>query len=69
MKEAAYKAVAGHYTPRWKDLDLSYTAQGKPLLHWVEEPESGAFDGFHVTISHDAGVVVAAVIAEGTRER
>lgn len=55
-KEAAYKALPSPV--RWKDLDLSYAPNGRPLLA-LRDPSPSLL----VSISHDAGVVVAAVVA------
>ncbi|TXT07252.1 hypothetical protein VHUM_03422 [Vanrija humicola] len=71
-KEAAYKALP--FAVGWKDVELGYAPSGRPLLALVggagvDEARSGAPRAISLlaTISHDAGVLVAAVVAQEER--
>lgn len=60
-KEAAYKALPPASVNSWRDLDLSHDKKGRPTLTVVPEKADGVT--LMPTISHDAGVVVACVVA------
>ncbi|KLT43299.1 4'-phosphopantetheinyl transferase [Cutaneotrichosporon oleaginosum] len=71
-KEAAYKALPRWPTGwGWKNLDLQYTARGSPMLELVppqgrdaEADLDPARVGLMLSLSHDADMIVAAVVAQ-----
>ncbi|KAL1411708.1 hypothetical protein Q8F55_002674 [Vanrija albida] len=66
-KEAAYKALP--FAVGWKQLELGYAPSGRPLLALAADPAAAGKQlppvSLLATISHDAGVLVAAVVAQG----
>lgn len=63
-KEAAYKAIPSKVA--WKDLDLRYASSGRPILNLNKPTPHKHLENISLlaTISHDAGVIVAAVVAQ-----
>jgi holo-[acyl-carrier protein] synthase len=68
-KEAAAKALGAPAGMRWVDAILSHDDRGKPVLHTRGTVAAVAarlgVTRWHVSISHDAGICVAMVVAEG----
>jgi holo-[acyl-carrier protein] synthase len=67
-KEAVAKALGGPPGLRWTDAVISHDAQGKPMLELSGTVAAAAarlgVTDWHVSISHDAGICVAMVVAE-----
>lgn len=69
-KEALAKALGGPPGLRWTDAVIRHGARGNPMLEVsgtvaAAAARAGVTD-WHVSISHDAGICVAMVIAERT---
>jgi holo-[acyl-carrier protein] synthase len=68
-KEAAAKALGAPAGLRWADAILSHDDHGKPVLETRGTVAAVAarqgVTRWHVSISHDAGICVAMVVAEG----
>jgi holo-[acyl-carrier protein] synthase len=68
-KEAVAKALGGPAGLLWTDAVLSHDAHGKPRLKVSGTVAAAAaklgVTHWHVSISHDAGICVAMVVAEG----
>lgn len=67
-KEAVAKALGAPAGLRWTDVVVEHDAQGRPELSVsgtvaAAAAELGVTD-WHVSISHDAGICVAMVVAE-----
>jgi phosphopantetheinyl transferase (holo-ACP synthase) len=66
-KEAAYKALYPGVKAQWKDLSLVRGAGGvKPVLVWEGDPAGARGLSLHCSLSHDADLVMAYVVAERT---
>lgn len=65
-KEAAYKALPPGAVNSWRDLEFAHDARGRPSLSVVPEKRHGV--SLIPTVSHDAGVVVACVVAMRSAE-
>lgn len=67
-KEAAAKALGAPAGLRWTDAILSHDDDGRPVLHTRGTVAAAAarlgVARWHVSISHDAGICVAMVVAE-----
>jgi holo-[acyl-carrier protein] synthase len=67
-KEAVAKALGGPPGLRWTDVDVGHDALGKPELEITGTVAAAAarlgVTDWHVSISHDAGICVAMVVAE-----
>jgi holo-[acyl-carrier protein] synthase len=67
-KEAVAKALGGPPGLRWVDVVVSHDAVGKPELKITGTVAAAAarlgVTSWHVSISHDAGICVAMVVAE-----
>jgi len=67
-KEAVAKALGGPPGLRWTDAELGHDDQGKPTLQVRGTVAAAAarlgVTTWHVSISHDAGICVAMVVAE-----
>jgi holo-[acyl-carrier protein] synthase len=67
-KEAVAKALGGPPGLRWTDVVVGHDAFGKPELVVTGTVATAAarlgVTGWHVSISHDAGICVAMVVAE-----
>lgn len=68
-KEAAAKALGAPPGLRWADVILAHDDQGRPVLETRGTVAAVAarmgVTSWHVSISHDAGICVAMVVAEG----
>ncbi|EWS99656.1 holo-ACP synthase [Intrasporangium oryzae NRRL B-24470] len=68
-KEALAKSLGAPVGLHWTDARVVTDADGKPSLEIGGTVQSRArdlgVDSFHVSLSHDAGVASAVVIAEG----
>ncbi len=69
-KEALAKALGGPPGLRWTDAVIRHDARGKPMLEVSGTVAAAAakvgVTDWHVSISHDAGICVAMVVAERT---
>lgn len=67
-KEAAAKALGAPPGLRWTDAILGHDDHGRPVLQTrgtvAAEAARLGVTGWHVSISHDAGICVAMVVAE-----
>ena len=68
-KEALAKAIGAPAGLRWSDVEIIYDGGGRPSLAVggtvAEAAAKQGVLGWHVSISHDAGLCVAMVVAEG----
>lgn len=68
-KEALAKSLGAPVGLHWTDARVVTNDDGKPSLEIYGSVQSRAndlgVDGFHVSLSHDAGIASAVVIAEG----
>jgi holo-[acyl-carrier protein] synthase len=68
-KEAAAKALGGPRGLRWTDVTVAHDSRGRPLLQVLGTVAAAASQlgvtAWHVSLSHDAGLCVAMVVAEG----
>ncbi|MDT0267790.1 holo-ACP synthase [Streptomyces sp. DSM 44915] len=68
-KEALAKALGAPGGLRWTDAEVVQTESGRPRLEVRGTVAARAAElgvtGWHVSLSHDAGVASAVVIAEG----
>lgn len=68
-KEAAAKALGAPKGLRWTDAEVYVEESGQPRLRVSGTVAARAavlgVSGFHVSLSHDAGVASAVVVAEG----
>ncbi|GGQ61880.1 holo-ACP synthase [Kitasatospora griseola] len=68
-KEAIAKALGAPPGLRWEDAEVRVEDSGRPVLHVTGTVEARAaalgVTAWHVSLSHDAGVASAVVIAEG----
>jgi len=67
-KEATAKALGGPAGLRWTDAIVAHDSRGRPILE-VRGTVAAAADRlgvaiWHLSISHDAGVCIAMVVAE-----
>jgi holo-[acyl-carrier protein] synthase len=67
-KEAAFKALGAHSGMRWVDLVVVQGADGAPAfdLRGTAAEQAAAIGAtrIHLSMSHDAGIATATVIAE-----
>jgi holo-[acyl-carrier protein] synthase len=67
-KEALIKALGGPETLRWHDMEVVNDEHGNPgfALHGATAAEAAArgINRLHLSMSHDAGIATAFVIAE-----
>ncbi|AMB57707.1 holo-ACP synthase [Microterricola viridarii] len=67
-KEALIKALGGPGTLRWHDMEVVNDEHGNPgfALHGATAAEAAArgISRLHLSMSHDAGIATAFVIAE-----
>ncbi|WWC64441.1 uncharacterized protein I303_107051 [Kwoniella dejecticola CBS 10117] len=64
LKEAAYKSLSAHlHGISWKDLHITHTKSGAPVLYPTQKDHRDRFDLIG-SLSHDAGMVVGMVIAQ-----
>jgi holo-[acyl-carrier protein] synthase len=70
-KEAVAKALGGPPGLRWTDVVVGHDTAGKPVLEIAGTVAAAAarlgVTDWHVSISHDAGICVAMVVAERMR--
>ncbi|TDW29656.1 holo-ACP synthase [Cryobacterium psychrophilum] len=68
-KEALIKALGDSAGATWQEMEIVSDAQGKPgfVLHGSLESlmQARGITSLHVTMTHDAGVACAFVVAEG----
>jgi len=68
-KEAVAKALGAPGGLRWRDAEVVTDATGRPrlMLHGgvAAEAEAQGISTWHLSLSHDAGVATAVVVAEG----
>jgi holo-[acyl-carrier protein] synthase len=66
VKEAAYKALNPTYIPSWKELSYFRPEDGRSKPRLVYTPTGGASPplNLRVSVSHDADLVCAFVVAE-----
>jgi holo-[acyl-carrier protein] synthase len=69
-KEAVAKALGGPPGLRWTDVVVCRDSRGRPVLETrgtvAAVAASLGVTAWHVSISHDAGICVAMVVAEGS---
>ena len=67
-KEALIKALGGSDGISWREVEISKNDDGKPLIQTFgqtgETVRAAGVTKLHLSISHDAGMVVAMVVAE-----
>jgi holo-[acyl-carrier protein] synthase len=70
-KEAFIKALGGSDGVRWHDIRIVSDPDGNPSFDLDASlrrvVEQRGIDRFHLSISHDAGIAIAFVIAESDR--
>lgn len=68
-KEAFIKAMGGPRGLRWQEVEITKDASGKPGIALTGVTASTAAEAgitnLHLSISHDAGLAMAFVVAEG----
>jgi holo-[acyl-carrier protein] synthase len=68
-KEAVAKALGGPPGLRWTDVVIGHDTHGKPVLQVQGTVAASAASlgvtSWHLSISHDGGLCVAMVVAEG----
>lgn len=68
-KEAVSKALGVPAGLEWHDCTVRSTAAGRPLLQLTDTVAAAAtaqgITGWHLSLSHDAGIAAAVVIAVG----
>ena len=68
-KEAVAKALGAPVGLRWTDVTVARGVDGRPDLQVIGTVAARAAElgvtGFHVSLSHDAGIASAVVVAEG----
>ena len=67
-KEAVAKALGAPGGLRWRDAEVVTDDSGRPRLRLhggvAEEAEAQGISTWHLSLSHDAGVATAVVVAE-----
>ena len=67
-KEAAAKALGAPSGVRWREIEVVLADGGRPTLRvtgrTAEVAAAAGISSWHVSLTHDAGVAVAVVIAE-----
>ncbi|CAB4601114.1 MAG: holo-ACP synthase [Actinobacteria bacterium] len=67
-KEALIKALGGSDGVAWHEVEVSKNASGKPFIRTsgqtAETVRAAGISQLHLSISHDAGMAVAMVVAE-----
>jgi holo-[acyl-carrier protein] synthase len=67
-KEAVAKALGGPRGLRWTDVEVVHDSSGRPLLEVSGTVAAAAarlgVQNWHLSLSHDAGLCVALVLAE-----
>lgn len=69
-KEALIKALGGSVGVTWQEMEIVPDAEGNPefVLHGgaLASIEARGITSLHLSMTHDAGVACAFVVAEGT---
>jgi holo-[acyl-carrier protein] synthase len=69
-KEALIKALGGSDGVRWTDIEVTREASGRPLFALSGTTAEAVADRgitmMHLSLSHDAGLATAYVVAEAT---
>lgn len=69
-KEAVAKALGSPGGMSWQDCEIRTGKKGEPILHLSGTVQAVAarlgIDRWHLSLSHDAGIAIAYVIAERT---
>ncbi len=67
-KEALTKALGGHFGLNWHEIELLSLSSGAPEFRQSEVLAEAlrlrSIDRLHVSLTHDAGLAVAVVVAE-----
>ena len=67
-KEAAAKALGAPARVRWREIEVVVSDSGRPELRvtgrTAEVAAAAGIRSWHVSLTHDAGVAVAVVVAE-----
>jgi holo-[acyl-carrier protein] synthase len=67
-KEALIKALGSSDGISWQEVEISKNNDGKPMIQTVgqtsETLKAAGVTNLHLSISHDAGMAVAMVVAE-----
>ena len=67
-KEALIKALGGSDGVAWHEVEITKNSSGKPEIQTsgqtAETVRAAGIEKFHLSISHDAGMAVAMVVAE-----
>jgi holo-[acyl-carrier protein] synthase len=67
-KEAAAKALGAPASIRWREIEVVTSEDGRPTLRvtgrTAEVAAAQGIASWHVSLTHDAGVAVAVVVAE-----
>ena len=67
-KEAAAKALGAPSRARWREIEIVVMDDGRPTLlvtgRTAEYASAAGIRAWHVSLTHDAGVAVAVVVAE-----
>jgi holo-[acyl-carrier protein] synthase len=70
VKEAVAKVLRSTMGLRWRECEVVMDGQGAPLIEVsgavAERAHTLGIDRWHVSISHDGGMSIAFVVAEGT---
>ena len=61
-KEAVIKAL-GFSAGRWRDIEISARADGKPGIRVLEEKRATGYQAVDLSISHDGDYVIAFVVS------
>jgi holo-[acyl-carrier protein] synthase len=68
-KEAFIKALGGSGRMNWHEIEVQHTSEGAPLFYLtgnaLDRMATKGVTQAHLSISHDANVALAVVIAEG----
>jgi holo-[acyl-carrier protein] synthase len=68
-KEATAKALGGGAGFAWRDAEIVRATDGRPSLQLTGAAAKAAhvrgISTWHVSLSHDAGIATAVVVAEG----
>ncbi|MCK1821573.1 holo-ACP synthase [Streptomyces sp. XM83C] len=68
-KEAVLKALGGPLGVGWRDIEVTQCASGRPSVRTHGPATAHAarlgITAWHVSLSHDAGIATALVVAEG----
>jgi len=71
-KEALIKALGGSDGVRWTEIEVASEPSGKPVFALSGETASTVAErgitAVHLSLSHDAGLATAYVVAEADRE-